>query len=158
MKNKIEDWYRNTNRHEKVEYLKETTGSWFDEHFIQELVTWMGEDDFNEFFEAGVDGGFAAADDDDGACTEVFGLVDDVYELFVGHLVLFGFAAFAVAVLTAQVAQKACFQTQGKQTVAVPGLPGFFVAVEVPFEDGRVVILDSGHYEKIGVNLDIVFL
>lgn len=50
MKNKNEDWYRNTTRNEKVEFLKETTGSWFDEHFIQELVTWMGEDDFNEFF------------------------------------------------------------------------------------------------------------
>jgi len=51
MKNKIQEWYRTTNRHEKVEYLKETTNpGWFDEHFIHELVTWMGEDDFNEFF------------------------------------------------------------------------------------------------------------
>jgi hypothetical protein len=51
MKNKIEEWYRTTNRHEKVEYIKETTSpGWFDEHFIHELVTWMGEDDFNEFF------------------------------------------------------------------------------------------------------------
>ena len=51
MKNKNEEWYRTTNRHEKVEYLKETTNpGWFDEHFIQELVTWMGEDSFNEFF------------------------------------------------------------------------------------------------------------
>jgi hypothetical protein len=50
MKNKNEEWYRNTTRSEKVEFLKETTGPWFDEHFIQELVTWMGEDDFNEFF------------------------------------------------------------------------------------------------------------
>jgi len=50
MKNKIEDWYHNTSRHDKVEYLKETTGAWFDEHFIHELVTWIGEDSFNEFF------------------------------------------------------------------------------------------------------------
>lgn len=50
MKNKIEEWYRSTDRHEKVEYLKETTGPWFDAHFIDELVNWMGEDMFNEFF------------------------------------------------------------------------------------------------------------
>jgi hypothetical protein len=50
MKNKIEEWYRETNRHEKVDFLRETTGPWFDAHFIQELVTWMGEDDFNKFF------------------------------------------------------------------------------------------------------------
>ena len=50
MKNKNEEWYRNTTRQEKVEFLKETTRPWFDEHFIQELITWMGEDDFNEFF------------------------------------------------------------------------------------------------------------
>ena len=55
MKNKIEDmnedWYRSTNRFDKLQFIKETSSPiWFDEHFIQELVTWMGEDDFNEFF------------------------------------------------------------------------------------------------------------
>lgn len=51
MKNKIEDWYRNTTRHEKLEYIKETTSpGWFEEHFIDELVNWMGESDFDEFF------------------------------------------------------------------------------------------------------------
>lgn len=52
MKNKNEEWYRNTTRSEKVEYLKETTGSWFDAHFIDELVTWVGEEDFNNFFKS----------------------------------------------------------------------------------------------------------
>jgi hypothetical protein len=55
MKNKIEDmnqdWYRSTNRFDKLQFIKETSSPiWFEEHFLQELVTWMGEDDFNKFF------------------------------------------------------------------------------------------------------------
>lgn len=51
MKNKNEEWYRNTDRHEKLQYIKETTSPiWFEEHFLHELVNWMGEDMFNEFF------------------------------------------------------------------------------------------------------------
>jgi len=55
MKNKIEDmnqdWYRSTNRFDKLQFIKETSSPiWFEEHFLQELVTWMGEDDFNAFF------------------------------------------------------------------------------------------------------------
>jgi hypothetical protein len=55
MKNKIEDmnqdWYRSTNRFDKLQFIKETSSPiWFEEHFLHELLTWMGEDDFNKFF------------------------------------------------------------------------------------------------------------
>jgi hypothetical protein len=55
MKNKIEDmnqdWYRSTSRFDKLQFIKETSSPiWFEEHFLQELVTWMGEDEFNAFF------------------------------------------------------------------------------------------------------------
>ena len=47
-----EAWMQETNRHDKLEYLLETCSS---EHikdctFLTELVQWMGEDDFDEFF------------------------------------------------------------------------------------------------------------
>lgn len=55
MKNKIEDmnedWYRNTSRFDKLQFIKETSSPiWFEEHFLHELLTWMGEDEFNAFF------------------------------------------------------------------------------------------------------------
>ena len=55
MKNKIEDmnedWYRSTSRFDKLQFIKETSSSvWFEEHFLHELLTWMGEDEFNAFF------------------------------------------------------------------------------------------------------------
>ena len=40
-----------TNRQEKLEWLYETTSNNFiHNHLVVELVTWMGEDQFNEFF------------------------------------------------------------------------------------------------------------
>lgn len=40
-----------TNRQEKLEWLYETTSNDFiHNHLVVELVTWMGEDQFNEFF------------------------------------------------------------------------------------------------------------
>jgi hypothetical protein len=55
MTNKIEDmnedWYRSTSRFDKLQFIKETSSPiWFEEHFLHELLTWMGEDDFNNFF------------------------------------------------------------------------------------------------------------
>jgi len=40
-----------TNRQEKLEWLYETTSNDFiHNHLVVEMVTWMGEDQFNEFF------------------------------------------------------------------------------------------------------------
>jgi hypothetical protein len=39
-------------RFEKLEYLQETCSKDFlDNHFLNELVNWMGEDDFTEFYD-----------------------------------------------------------------------------------------------------------
>lgn len=47
-----EAWMRETTRHDKLEYLLEVCS---DEHikdcpFLTELVNWMSEDEFDEFF------------------------------------------------------------------------------------------------------------
>ena len=40
------------NRWEKMEWLQEVTGSeFFNETLRDEMVRWMGEDDFNEFYD-----------------------------------------------------------------------------------------------------------
>lgn len=39
-------------RYEKLEWLQETTGPKFmQETLVQEIVRWMGEDDFNKFYD-----------------------------------------------------------------------------------------------------------
>lgn len=46
-----EAWFNNTNRNEKLEYLYETCSEDFiKNHLVQEMVTWMGESQFDEFF------------------------------------------------------------------------------------------------------------
>jgi len=51
IEDKNEDWYRSTSRFDKLQFIKETSSPiWFEEHFLHELLTWMGEDDFNTFF------------------------------------------------------------------------------------------------------------
>lgn len=46
-----EAWFNDTNRHEKLEYLYETCSEDFiKNNLVQEMVTWMGEDDFDAFF------------------------------------------------------------------------------------------------------------
>jgi len=51
IEDKNEDWYRNTSRFDKLQFIKETSSPvWFEEHFLDELLTWMGEADFNTFF------------------------------------------------------------------------------------------------------------
>lgn len=40
------------NRHEKLEWLYETCAtSFLQNNLIQEMVTWMGEDEFDKFYE-----------------------------------------------------------------------------------------------------------
>ena len=40
------------NRHDKIEWLQETCGKDFlENHLLTEMVQWMGEDDFNEFYD-----------------------------------------------------------------------------------------------------------
>ena len=46
------DWVQRTNRQEKLEYLYEVCNPDFiKNHLVQEIVTWMGEDDFTKFFD-----------------------------------------------------------------------------------------------------------
>jgi ketosteroid isomerase-like protein len=48
---KSQQWLEETNRHDLLEYLYETCNPDFiKNHLVQEMVTWMGEDDFREFF------------------------------------------------------------------------------------------------------------
>ena len=47
-----EEWLERTNRQEKLEYLYETCSEDFiKNNLVIEMVTWMGEDNFTEFFE-----------------------------------------------------------------------------------------------------------
>jgi len=114
----------------------------------------------DEVFELGVDGGFSAADDDDGAGAEVFGLVDDVEDFLVRHLVWQWLSAFSVAVFTAEVACQAGLEADGEESVMVPRLPGLLIGIEVPFEHGRsAILLPLGHRKsmgKEGMLLDII--
>lgn len=44
-------WIKTTDRWDKMEFLKMSCSSDFlDYHLMDEMVRWMGEDDFNEFF------------------------------------------------------------------------------------------------------------
>jgi len=46
------EWMQRTNRQEKLEWLYETTSNDFiHNHLVIELVTWMGEDQFTQFFD-----------------------------------------------------------------------------------------------------------
>jgi hypothetical protein len=46
-----QEWIEQSDRFEKIEYLHETCSSDFLEgHLMNEMVQWMGEKDFNEFF------------------------------------------------------------------------------------------------------------
>jgi hypothetical protein len=43
-------WVQTSNRWEKLDFLMETASSEFKDQLVQEMVRWMGEDDYNEFF------------------------------------------------------------------------------------------------------------
>jgi len=46
-----QEWIKESDRFEKMEYMQETCCSDFLEgHLMDEMVKWMGEKDFNEFF------------------------------------------------------------------------------------------------------------
>lgn len=46
------EWVQATNRWDKLEYLEETCSSDFlEKTLLHEVVKFMGEDDFNEFFD-----------------------------------------------------------------------------------------------------------
>ena len=44
------DWVQKTGRIEKLDFLMETASQEFKDNIINEMVQWMGHDDFNEFF------------------------------------------------------------------------------------------------------------
>jgi len=51
LEQEVEAWHNNTRRHEKLEWLQESCSQDFlDNHLMHEMVTWMGEDDFDAFF------------------------------------------------------------------------------------------------------------
>ena len=43
-------WIEQSDRFEKLDYLMETCSIEFKDNFLNEIVQWMGEDDFTEFF------------------------------------------------------------------------------------------------------------
>jgi hypothetical protein len=43
-------WMLETTRFEKLDYIMETASIEFRDNFINEIVNWMGNDDFNQFF------------------------------------------------------------------------------------------------------------
>jgi hypothetical protein len=43
-------WVRDTDRFEKLDFLMETASPEFKDNLVNELVKFMGQDDFNEFF------------------------------------------------------------------------------------------------------------
>lgn len=45
------EWIDTENRFEKLDYLMETASIEFKDNLLNELVQWMGEEDFSEFFE-----------------------------------------------------------------------------------------------------------
>ena len=48
-----QEWISKSNRWEKLEYLQETCSTDFlKNHLMDEMVRWMGEDDFSEFFKS----------------------------------------------------------------------------------------------------------
>jgi hypothetical protein len=44
------EWIDTTRRSEKLDYLMETASVEFKDTLLNEIVQWMGEDDFDEFF------------------------------------------------------------------------------------------------------------
>ncbi len=44
------EWIDTANRFEKLDYLMETSSIEFKDNFLNEIVQWMGEEDFSEFF------------------------------------------------------------------------------------------------------------
>lgn len=44
------EWIDTTRRSEKLDYLMETATIEFKDNFLNEIVQWMSEDDFDEFF------------------------------------------------------------------------------------------------------------
>jgi hypothetical protein len=44
------EWIDTVNRFEKLDYLMETASVEFKDNFLNEIVQWMGEEDFSEFF------------------------------------------------------------------------------------------------------------
>ena len=48
---KSQQWLEETSRHDLLEYLYETCSQDFiKNNLVQEMVTWMGDEDFREFF------------------------------------------------------------------------------------------------------------
>ena len=45
-----QEWIKESNRFEKLDYLMETASIEFKDTFLNEIVQWMGEDDFDNFF------------------------------------------------------------------------------------------------------------
>lgn len=45
-----QEWIKESDRFEKLDYLMETCSSDFKDTLLNEAVRWMGEDDFSEFF------------------------------------------------------------------------------------------------------------
>jgi len=47
-----QEWIKQSGRFEKMEYLQETCSKDFlESHLMDEMVKWMGEEDFSEFFQ-----------------------------------------------------------------------------------------------------------
>lgn len=47
-----QEWIKQSSRFEKMEYLQETCSKDFlESHLMDEMVKWMGEEDFSEFFQ-----------------------------------------------------------------------------------------------------------
>lgn len=44
------EWVKDSRRHEKLDFLTETATPELTDNLLNEMVQWMGEDSFNEFF------------------------------------------------------------------------------------------------------------
>ena len=44
------EWIDSTRRFEKLDFIMETASIEFKDTFLNEIVQWMGEEDFSEFF------------------------------------------------------------------------------------------------------------
>jgi hypothetical protein len=45
------EWINESDRFEKLDYIMETASVEFKDNFLNEIVQWMGEEDFSAFFE-----------------------------------------------------------------------------------------------------------
>ena len=45
------EWIDKSNRFEKLDFIMESASIEFKDTFLNELVQWMGDEDFSEFFE-----------------------------------------------------------------------------------------------------------